>query len=515
MHPDAGDEVPLDVPGAEEVGVVPWPRVFRNRVRARVVASDRHRWIVLSAALFGLFTVGFTITILAVSLPRIAADLDSTQATLTWVITGPLLALGVVGPAFGKLGDLWGQRRVYLLGLAAAGVLAAATALAPSAGALILFRVLGAVGGAATGPASMAMIARVFPRERRVQALGLWSLVMAGAPVLGVVAGGPVVEAFGWRWIFVGQVVFTAAALVVAYAVLPDGRRSAGGGSFDWAGAVVLAAGVTALLVGLNRGPEWGWTSPGVLLAFAAAPAGLAAFAAVERRSPSPMVPLDYLRRRNVVVPMAAGALTQFAYMGGFILTPLLLQDVLGYGETRTGLLAIARPLTFAVAGPLAGWLAVRIGERISAVAGAVVVAASMVALAGVAPGSGDLAVVVALALSGLGLGASAPALSASVANAVDEGDLGVAGAAYQLATQVGVVAGIQVMQTVQATREATSGLVGSYGDAFVTGALACVLGAVAACFLRSTPRPAPATAAAEAAGRVADERALEVAAAR
>jgi EmrB/QacA subfamily drug resistance transporter len=492
-------EFALDPPGAEEVGVVPWPLLLRRWMAQRVAASDRGRWIVLSASLFGLFTVGFTITILAVSLPRIARDLETTPATLTWVITGPLLALGVVGPAFGRLGDLWGQRRVYLLGLGAAGVLAGATALAPSAAALIAFRVLGAVGGAATGPAAMAMIAGVFPPERRVQALGLWSLVMAGSPVLGVVAGGPVVEAFGWRWIFVGQVVFTVIAWAVAYAILPESRRAGGPRSFDWVGALLLAAGVTSLLVGLNRGPEWGWASTGVVAAFAAVPVALAAFVVVEQSSASPLVPLRYLRRRNVAVPMAAGALTQFAYMGGFILTPLLLQDVLGYGETRTGLLSIARPLTFAIAGPVAGWMAVRVGERASAVFGAAVVSLSMVALSTVAPGSSDLTIVVALALSGLGLGATAPALSASVANAVDDGDLGVAGASYQLAAQVGVVAGIQIMQTVQATTVSSAGLVGSYGDAFLTGAAACAIGAVAASFLRSTPRgaageePAPA----------------------
>lgn len=477
----------------DDSGVVASAARLRRRMEAKVEASDRYRWIVLATSLFGLFTVGFTITILAVSLPRIGDDLGSGQSTLTWVITGPLLAFGVVGPAFGKLGDLWGQRRVYLVGLALAALFAAGTAAAPTAGALIAFRILGAAGGAATGPASMAMIAKVFPRERRVQALGLWSLVMAGSPVVGVVAGGPIVEAFGWRWIFIAQVPLTLLALAVACAILPGTAPSGGPRRFDWQGASLLAVGVTGLLVGLNRGPEWGWSSTGVLVAFAVAPVALGAFAAVERRTDHPLVPLAYLRRRNVAVPMVSGALTQFAYMGGFILTPLLLQEVLGHGETRTGLLSIARPLTFAVVGPVAGWLAVRVGERNSAVFGAVVVAGSMVALASVAPGSSDLTVVVALGLSGLGLGAASPALSASVANAVDEGDLGVVGAAYQLVTQVGVVAGIQVMQTVQAMRETSVGLVASYGDAFLTGAVTCLLGAVAAAFLRST-RSSPAT---------------------
>ncbi|CAN5723545.1 N/A [soil metagenome] len=391
-------------------------------------SSGRYPWIVLAAALFGLGTVTFTITILAVSIPTIAADLSTTEATLTWLITGPILVFGIVGPGAGKLGDLLGHRRVYLIGLSGAAVFAALTALAWSAPALIAFRVLGATMGAATGPASMALINRVFTRENRVQAMGYWSMVMAGGPVLGVVAGGPIVEAFGWRWIFVGQVPLTLAGLAVAVTILPETRRATRV-RFDWIGTLLLAGGVATALFALNRGPVSGWSDPSVLGLFAASPVLLAAFVAVELRSGYPLIPLRYFRRRNFALPIANQFFTQFAYMGGFIITPLLLQNVLGYGETRTGLLSIARPLTFAITGPLAGYLAMRIGERTSAAVGATAISVSMVGLAAVAPGSSDLLVIGALGLSGLGLGASAPAMAASIANAVDEHDLGVAGA--------------------------------------------------------------------------------------
>src|SRR4051812_1023866 len=159
------DDLTIEAPGAEEVGVAPWPLLLRRRLAQRVESSDRYPKIVLVTVLSGLFTVGFTITILAVSIPRIASDLGANESTLTWVITGPLLALGVVGPAFGKAGDLWGHRKMYLLGLTGATVFAALTATSWSAGSLILFRTLGAAEGAATGPASMALLNTVFPRE--------------------------------------------------------------------------------------------------------------------------------------------------------------------------------------------------------------------------------------------------------------------------------------------------------------------------------------------------------------
>src|SRR5438132_4043725 len=240
-------DVAIEAPGAEEVVVLPWPALFRHRVARRIEESDRYRWWVLWTVLAGLFSVGFTITILAVSLPRIAADLHSDTTTLTWVITGPLLAFGVVGPLLGKAGDIWGQKRMFILSLCAATLFAGLTAVAWNAGSLIAFRVLGAGEGAATGPASMALIMLVFPREDRVKAMGWWSLVGAGAPVLGVVAGGPIVEHFSWRLIYVAQVPFTVGAIVLAALVLPETERGERR-PLDLMGCLTLSAAVMCVL---------------------------------------------------------------------------------------------------------------------------------------------------------------------------------------------------------------------------------------------------------------------------
>lgn len=486
MPPD-DDPVAIELPGADEVAVLPWPLVFRRRVAERVEASPRYRWWVAWTVLAGLFAVGFTITILSVSLPRIAADLHSDTATLTWVVTGPLLAVGVLGPALGKAGDIWGQKRVYLAGLGGAGVFAALTAVAWDAGSLIVFRVIGAAEGAATGPASMALILRCFPAEERVKAMGYWSLVGAGAPVLGVVAGGPVVEAFGWRWIFAVQAPLVLAAVVLGAAVLPETERSART-PLDLPGAALLSLAVTSLLFGLNRGPAWGWASPGAVAAFCGAPVGLAAFAAWERRAPHPLLDLGYLRRPNFTFPIASQFFSNFAYMGSFILTPLYLSQAFGYGEKHIGLLTIARPLAFSTTAPLAGSLTVRVGERAAAVVGTATVVASMILLSRVAPGTGDPAIAGALALAGVGLGVSSPALAASMANAVDAANLGIAGAAQQMIVQVGVVAGIQLAQTVQATR-AGGDVVASFQSAYLMLGAVAVAGVAFAARVRSTPR--------------------------
>jgi EmrB/QacA subfamily drug resistance transporter len=486
-HPE---ELSIDAPGADEIAVVPWPLMLRSRVVDRMADNPRYPWIVLAVALFGLFSVGFTITILSVSIPRIADELGSDTSTITWVVTGPLLAFAVLGPAMGKLGDIHGHRRVYGLSMACVCLFAGLTAVSWSAGSLIAFRTLGAATGAAVGPASIAIINRMFPRERRVQAMGYWSMVGAGGPVIGVVAGGPIVETFGWRWIFIVQVPLTLLGLVLALLVLPETERRSRV-AFDVKGAVVLAIGATSLLFAINRGPLWGWSSPAIVAGFVVAVLAVVAFGLIERQVEHPLLPLAYVRRRNFSFAISTQFFTNFAYMGGFVITPIFLESVFGYPETRVGALMIARPLAFAIAGPVAGYVAVRVGERPSAIVGASLVVASMIGLSTVAPGSSDLVIIAALALSGVGLGCSSPSLAASIANSVDERDLGVAGAFQQMMTQLGVVIGIQVMATVSVVRQPSVGDVAAYGEAYLVGAGVAALGLACAMFVRSSPRRA------------------------
>lgn len=449
-------------------------------------AAARNRWSILGVALFGLFAVNVTVTILAVSIDGIAEEFGVSDATMTWVVTGPMLAFGVIGPLVGKLGDRVGHRRIYLFGLAGAAVMAGLSALAWSAGSLIAFRTLAAIEGAATGPASFALISRVFPGHDRVRALGWWAMVAAGSPVVGVVIGGPLVEAFGWRVIFLAQIPLLLGALVFAIRLFPE-TPTYREGRFDIAGAALLALGVTPLLYAVAEGPRLGWTHPTVLASFLIGPLALAAFTRQERRAAAPLLPLRYLRRAGFTAAITGQAFLNAAYMGSFILTPLLLQNVLDFSETKTGLVSIARPLAFSLAGPMAGAVVLRYGARRSAALGACSVVVALAWMATLGSDSTVPVIMGALALAGLGMGVAMPPLSNSVTVSVDASDLGVAGAAQQMVIQVGVVFGITVMQSVQDSRVASVGLEASYHWGYAAGIVLALVGVAAATRIAST----------------------------
>jgi EmrB/QacA subfamily drug resistance transporter len=451
-------------------------------------------------ALSGLLATNLLFTVFVVALPQVATGLHTSIATITWVVTGPMLSFGIVAPLAGKAGDLWGHRRLFLTGIALETFVAILSATAPNAGVLIAARALGGLVGASVGAGSMALILSVFGANERVKALGFWSLVGAGGPVLGVAIGGQVIESLGWRWMFVLQAPLLAASAALAMAVLPehaaDRRRPKGQKlHLDWAGASSIACCVASLLFALNRAPEWGWSSGAVFGAFALSVVSGAVFVLVERRAPEPVFPLRYLRRRNFVFPAAAQGFSNFAYLGGFFLAPLLLEEVFGYAHRQgaVGLLVLPRPIVFSAIAPVAGYLAARIGERTAAVVGTGAVVCSMAVFALVSHSTGLALVEVALVLSGVGLGVSSPSLSSSVSNEFEAKDLGAASASQQLVSQVGTVAGIQLMSTVQmATLHGRNGpvaLLGSFRAAFLVGGAVALLAVVGAAMSRSLDR--------------------------
>jgi MFS family permease len=449
---------------------------------------------VLGVALAGLFTVLFNNAVLVVLVPDLAREFHTSNATMTWVVSAPLLAFAVLSPLAGKLGDLYGRRTVFLAAEVGAAVFALATALAWSAASLIALRTIGATVGAATGPAALGLVGTQFVAERRVQAMGWWGLVMAVGPVIGVSAGGPVAEATTWRLLFVVQAVLIGVALIAAWLVLPDGARVAGA-RYDVAGTILLGAATSTFLIAVNRGPALGWGHPVVVGAIAASPLLGWAFVRWERTCAHPLLPLPYLRRRNFAAPILAASLCAFAYQGVLVLTPQLLHGELGFSTSRVAVLVAWRPAFYALAGPIAGFCAVRIGERTVMSAGAGLVAASTAAYVVIRPGVSEALIFAVLALTGFGLGLLEPPVAATVSSAVDPGDYGVAGATQQMGRQILTVAGIGVLGAVHEARQDQVGALAAYRLSFLVAAAVAAVAAGIAALARSldrSPRSSP-----------------------
>jgi len=440
---------------------------------------------VLWSCLAGGFATSSTITVLGVSLKTIAADLGSQVSIVAWVITAPMLAQAVSAPLLGKLGDVYGHRRVYLSGFAFATLAAGTTAFAWDASSLIGLRTIAQLAGTATMPASMALLFRAYDGRERVKAMGWMSVVFAGAPVLGLAVGGVLVEAMGWRPLFWIQSGFSLVACAAAFFVLVETPRRTRV-RIDVAGATTLAMAAFALTFSINRLPVWGAADPRVWLPLLAAPALLALFLRVERRSAQPLLPPAFLGRRNFALPLVIGFTTQFAYMGGFIISPLVMMGLFGLGQAATAMWTIARPVTFTLSSPLGGHFGMRLGERTMIQAGSALVLVAMAAFALGAAGESMLWIVAGLILAGLGMGFAQPSMNTIVASTVTSADHGVAVSTMSTATGIGAVAGISILTAVCA--DATTAV--AFRNGYALGAAVAAVGLIASFALDPVEHP-------------------------
>lgn len=399
---------------------------------------------------------GSLMTLVTVALGDIAEDLGSTRATMTWAITGLTLAMAVATPIAGTLGDRYGHRRLLYIGLAGGAATTLLSALSWDAASIIGFRVLFGLFTACVNPNAMALMMHAYGAERRATAVGWFQFAMTGAPTIGLIAGGPLIDAAGWRAIFFVFAGLNAIALLVAAKVVrPIPRQQ--GRPLDVKGALLLAVGALMGLLAITRlattfresGAVAALTDVIAMALVAATVIALAGFVRVERTVAVPMLNIDYFRKRSFSMPLLSGAALQFAYMGGFVVTPALLEGRYGWTIGTIALLMMPRPGVFSLSSPLGGWLPSRIGFRLPIVFGAVSMMAAMVtfAVAGtLTSGVGIGLIVVGLVLTGFGAGISQPSIGALTVDSVEPEDMGIANGMNQQVTFVGIVAGIQTM---------------------------------------------------------------------
>ncbi len=457
-------------------------RRLREHVTARLDASGTHANWVLWAALAGMFATTFPITILTVSLPPIAREFGARETTMAWVISAPMLFSAVALPLLGKLGDLYGHRRVFLLGTAGSTGIAFLTALAWDPASLISLRTLAAVVGAATQPTAMALIFSITEPGRRVRAMGWWSMTGAAAPALGLAVGGPLVDFLGWRVVFVMQGAFSLLAFGLASLVLRETPRQSV--RFDVAGAAALAFGVGGCMLALGSVRQLGIGSPVVASSLAVGVFALAGFVAIESRVAAPLMPLGLFADRRFTAPILSNTFMSASYMGAFVIAPIMLQASFALSISLTSLILLLRTLSLTIASPAGGALGMRIGERGAAVLGCVVMTVSMAVLWWGVYAGVFAAVAIGLVLQGLGHGLGLPALTSSAASAADERDLGIASAVNRLTGSVGSAFGITLLMLIYGGDATPS----AFATAFAAGGL---LGLVSLAAALSMRRPA------------------------
>jgi EmrB/QacA subfamily drug resistance transporter len=319
----------------------------------------------LIAAIMGSFVAGLDATAVNVALPAIRADLGGGLAGQQWISNAYLLALGSLILVGGSLGDLFGERRVFSIGVAGFGAVSLLCAIAPSIGFLIACRALQGAFGALLMPSSLAVIVAAFPAAERGGAIGSWTAWSGIATVIGPLAGGYLVDAVSWRLIFAVNIPFVIATLMIVSIAVPRRPPGIAHAKVDWLGAVLTFFGLAGPVLALIRQPDVGWTSPEVFLPGLAGIALLGLFVAHERRTPAPMLPLGLFKRRN----FAIGNVETFTMYGGlgitFFLLGLYLQEVAGYSALDAGFALLPSTIVMFLLSKRMGRLADRYGPRL------------------------------------------------------------------------------------------------------------------------------------------------------
>jgi len=429
----------------------------------------------------GQVVFGSTMTIIGASLSDIAESLGTSNATLSWAVSAPFLGLAAGTTVFGTLGDVWGHRRMLLLGLTVFTAATGVCGLAWDAVSFIGFRALVGLGGAMMIPNGIAIMMAAFPVNQRSRAMGWFQFAAVGGPAVGLVTGGALVDALGWRAIFAVYTPIAAIGLLAAAAVVrpaPDSDATpADAAPVDVPGALSLVAAVVVLMAALDRGATLGFDHPLAVALLVLVPATISTFVAIERRTAHPMVPLEWFRRRNYAGPIVASATANAAYMGGFILAPQILQVRYGYTLTAATLFLVVRLVFFTLSSPVGGRLTATQGERWTSCSGSVLVVSAMVSFAAGSLVDAVVLVVLGLALAGAGLGVAGPAYQVSVVGAVPMDRLGAATGMFQTLTSLGTAAGVQVL--VLAVGEEATGT--AFASAFWLGAAVAAVGVVGA----------------------------------
>jgi len=421
-------------------------------MRARIFAEENKKWWTLAAVAFGLFMIMLDNTVVNVALPSIERDLHVSIASLEWIVTAYALTFAALLVTGGKLADMFGRRRIFVVGIAVFTLSSLACGLAPSAGFLIGARAVQGIGAALMNPATLSIITATFPPKERGQAIGIWAGVSALALAIGPLAGGLIVDNINWNWIFFINVPVGVAGIVASRIFITESRDTSHEQSIDLPGLLTSGLGLFALTYGLIEGNQHGWSSAEIVSLFVVAFVLLAGFVLIERRRRLPMFDLSLFRSGAFAGANFVALLVSLGMFGVFFYISLYLQNILGFSPTKAGAAFLPMTMLIILVAPIAGRASDRIGSRWLMGTGMSILGVSLLLYQRVGLHSDFWTLLPAMLLGGVGMALTMSPMTAAAMGAVPVDKAGVGSGVLNSFRQVGGAMGIAVMGAIVAS---------------------------------------------------------------
>jgi EmrB/QacA subfamily drug resistance transporter len=465
--------------------------------------ESRTRWLALLVLCLGDLMIVLDVTVVGVALPSIRTDLGFSESSLAWVVNAYLIVFGGFLLLGGRLGDLFGHRRLFLIGIGLFTLASLACGLASSQAMLVGARAIQGLGGAVVSAVALSLMMMLFTEPgERAKAMGIFGFVASGGGSLGVLLGGILTDVLDWHWIFLVNVPIGVAVVALSLRLIPPDREAAASQRLDVAGAVTVTLSLMLAVYAIVNGNEVGWVTVRTLGLLALAAGLFALFVAIEARITAPLMPLGLFRLRNLTFASVVGVLWAAGMFAWFFLSALYLQLVLGYSPLEVGLAFLPGNLIMgALSVAVSARLVMRFGVRAPLATGLGFATAGLLLFAR-APVDGNFVVDVLPSMIFLGIGAGIafnPVLFAAMSD-VEPTEAGLASGVVNTAFMMGGALGLAVLASVAASRTdalASAGegplaaLTGGYHAAFLLGAIfAAAAGAIGGAFLRTRGEP-------------------------
>src|SRR4051794_12667322 len=405
--------------------------------------DDNRKWWTLAAMCFALFMIMLDNTVVNVALPSIQRDLGASLSSLEWTVNAYTLTFAVLLVTGGRLGDIFGRRRVFLTGVIMFAGSSALIGLAPTQDWLVAGRALQGMGAAFMMPGTLSIISNTFPPAERGRAIGTWAGVSALALALGPAGGGALTEYVSWRAIFFLNLPVAIGAVVVTLFAVRESFDKTVDRRVDFAGIGTLSVGLSALVLALVDGNGWGWGSPEIVALLITAAVGLTGFVLVEMHGKAPMVQFQFFRSRSFLGANSVAFIVSFAMLAMFFFIALYMQNILGYGALDAGIRFLPSTVVIIFTAPIAGRLADRIGPRIPMTAGLSLAALALFLQSQVTTTTGYAELLVPFMIMGLGMGLTMSPMSTAAMNSVSPDKAGVASGILSMSRMVGGTFGV------------------------------------------------------------------------